>query len=213
MVESEPTPPPKRAGGRRPGDTSTRKLILAAAVEVFAEKGYEGASLRAITSRAGVDVALVSHFFGGKQGLFEEAVMNKASSNIRMVIDAPAGGDPAKALLELYFSMWENPDTALTIRALFRVALESDEMLTRLQGIISQNLSVGLQAFAEHQAEAGSTAAAQEPGQFELNTQLLAAHLLGVGLSRYVLQVPLVAELPREQLIERLAPIVEGYLG
>lgn len=57
-------------GGRRPGNQSTKKKILDAAIDIFAENGYDKSSLRSITSRAGVDVALVKHFFGGKEGLF-----------------------------------------------------------------------------------------------------------------------------------------------
>lgn len=56
--------------GRRPADSGTRETILAAARSTFAESGYDGASLRAIARRAGVDAALPHHCFGSKEGLF-----------------------------------------------------------------------------------------------------------------------------------------------
>ena len=53
---------------------ATRARILAAAVEHFARGSYEKVSLRDISSEAGVDVALISRYFGGKEGLFTEAL-------------------------------------------------------------------------------------------------------------------------------------------
>src|SRR5436309_6123236 len=60
--------------GRRPGASSTRQRILDAAAKLFAERGYEGAAMRGIAAEAGVDAALVVHFFGSKAGLLSEAV-------------------------------------------------------------------------------------------------------------------------------------------
>src|ERR1700722_2558299 len=56
--------------GRRPGKSVTRADIIEAAAACFTEEGYEKASLRGIARRAGVDPALVHHFFGGKSELF-----------------------------------------------------------------------------------------------------------------------------------------------
>lgn len=63
----------------------TRGRILAAAMTRFARFGYEGTSLRDISADAGADVALVSRYFGGKEGLFTEAL--KASFNPRGLTD------------------------------------------------------------------------------------------------------------------------------
>ncbi|HEY6692923.1 MAG TPA: helix-turn-helix domain-containing protein, partial [Solirubrobacteraceae bacterium] len=60
--------------GRRPGETHTRVAILGAARKLFAERGYAGASMRAIAAEAGVDASLVVHFFGSKAGLLVEAI-------------------------------------------------------------------------------------------------------------------------------------------
>ena len=53
---------------------ATRARILEAAVAWFARGGYENVSLRDISAEAGVDVALISRYFGGKEGLFTEAL-------------------------------------------------------------------------------------------------------------------------------------------
>ena len=62
--------PRRRPTGRRGGDSGTRDDILRAARDLFAARGYDGASLRAIAAQAGVDPALIRHFFGDKDGLF-----------------------------------------------------------------------------------------------------------------------------------------------
>src|SRR5918998_5591151 len=63
-----------RRSGRRPGNSGTRDAILAAARRQFAAHGYDRTTMRAVAAEAGVDQALVAHFFGGKQGLFVEVI-------------------------------------------------------------------------------------------------------------------------------------------
>ena len=60
--------------GRRPGSSDTRSVILAAARSRFAEVGFDKASIRSIAAAAGVDSALVHHYFGTKHDLFVEVV-------------------------------------------------------------------------------------------------------------------------------------------
>jgi AcrR family transcriptional regulator len=66
--------PPARRMGRRPGATDTREEIAVAARSLFAELGYERASFRRIATAAGVDPALVVHFYGSKENLFREVM-------------------------------------------------------------------------------------------------------------------------------------------
>lgn len=49
----------------------TRMKVINAAIKLFHMNGYSGTSVRAIASEAGVNVALVSYYFGGKKGLLE----------------------------------------------------------------------------------------------------------------------------------------------
>ena len=66
--------PDARRSGRRPGESSARGDILEAARAAFAEHGYDRATIRGIAGRAGVDPALVIHYFGSKEALFAEAL-------------------------------------------------------------------------------------------------------------------------------------------
>ena len=60
----------RSAKGRRPGHRDTRGEILTAARHTFAAKGFAGASVRSIAAEAGVDAALVHHYFDTKEQLF-----------------------------------------------------------------------------------------------------------------------------------------------
>lgn len=52
----------------------SRDRILRAATALFAERGYDSVSLRDITAAAGVNISMISYYFGGKQGLYDAAL-------------------------------------------------------------------------------------------------------------------------------------------
>src|SRR5262249_41420385 len=71
------TRPPVKTGrrtGRRPGPADSREAILTAARREFGARGFDGATVRAIATAAGVDPALVMYFFGSKEQLFLAAI-------------------------------------------------------------------------------------------------------------------------------------------
>jgi AcrR family transcriptional regulator len=98
MGETLATAPPRRRDAE-----ATRGRILAAAMERFARRGYETASLRDIAAEAGVDVALIGRYFGGKEGLFTAAL--KASIHPRLMHD----WDRASLARELATHMADGP--------------------------------------------------------------------------------------------------------
>jgi AcrR family transcriptional regulator len=66
-IMPETTTEPEAA--RRRGREATTQALLAAAVEVFAEHGYDAATTRAVAQAAGVNEQLIQRYFGGKAGL------------------------------------------------------------------------------------------------------------------------------------------------
>ena len=64
----------RKRPGRPAGNSNTRDRILASARELFARNGISNTSIRAVAAAAGVDSALVHHYFGTKQKLFAAAV-------------------------------------------------------------------------------------------------------------------------------------------
>ena len=96
----------KRSAPRRDG-LSTRGVVLEAAGRVFAERGYIKATSREICERAGVNSAAINYYFGSKEGLYEEVLVEAhrqlvSLEELNAVMDS--GGDPAdklRAFLEL----------------------------------------------------------------------------------------------------------------
>jgi TetR/AcrR family transcriptional regulator, regulator of cefoperazone and chloramphenicol sensitivity len=79
--------------------TATR--ILETAGEVFAEKGYAGATIRDICERAGVNLAAVNYYFRGKESLYVQTLQRAQSSHLREeeeTLDGPGGTPPAVKL-------------------------------------------------------------------------------------------------------------------
>ena len=95
--------------GRRPGHQDTREAILAAAREAFAERGFDGASIRLIAAGAGVDPALVHHYFGTKDQLFLDA-MQAPIDPAQIIPQALAGGvdGVGERLVRTLLGVWDS---------------------------------------------------------------------------------------------------------
>ncbi|MES4901054.1 MULTISPECIES: TetR family transcriptional regulator [unclassified Streptomyces] len=78
MKERAPQEPPKKPrrapapAERRLDPERSRRLLLDAAMDEFAEKGFAGARVQDIADRAGLNKQLISYYFGGKEGLYRE---------------------------------------------------------------------------------------------------------------------------------------------
>jgi AcrR family transcriptional regulator len=193
-----------RRVGRRPGRQDTRGGIVAAAREVFAERGYDGASIRQIAASAGVDPALVHHYFGTKEQLFLAVVqppVNPADLVPRIV-----AGDPAKLgerLVTTFISMFESPVTAPAFEALLRGAFAN-----RLSGkLIREFFAVQILRRVVRELDAVVDAA-----ELPLRANLAASQLLGLAATRYILKFEPIATVPRETVIAAVAPTLQRYL-
>src|SRR5262245_6863644 len=99
-----------RRTGRRPGSPDTPQTILAAAREAFGERGFDGASIRAIATSAGVDPALVHHYFGTKEQLFLETVQMPIDPR-EFLPHVLAGGrdEVGVRLVTTFLRVWDSP--------------------------------------------------------------------------------------------------------
>jgi len=87
---------------------ATKAKIRKAALEVFAKKGFAGASTRMIASKARTNVSLISRYFGGKEQLFKDIVQKSADELVKRELDYPAQNSLRKEAGEFIGSMFRN---------------------------------------------------------------------------------------------------------
>ncbi|WP_176358098.1 TetR family transcriptional regulator [Mycobacterium persicum] len=186
--------------GRRPGNPDTRNAIVTTARRLFADSGYEKTSVRDVATAAGVDPALIRHYFGSKAELFRSTVGWPFESDaISARIVSGDRGNIGARLTRVFFEAWEQPDSRAPLLAILRGAATHDEStaLVRqfIQGQLYPRLAKPLQ---------GSDA--------ELRIDLAMAQLLGIAYLRHVLQVEPIASTPADELIARVTPIINAHL-
>ncbi|MEU7721912.1 TetR/AcrR family transcriptional regulator [Streptomyces tibetensis] len=192
-----------RRRGRPPRTESadTRDRILTAARDEFSERGYEKTSVRGIAKSAGVDSALVHHYFGTKEQVFEAAItlsFGPALQAPKAIEEGPLDG-VGERLARFFFGIWENPATRPPLLAIVRSALTNDTAAAVFRRIIATQVLRRI-------------AVRLELPDAELRAELAAAQLVGTAILRYVLRVEPLASADPEQVIARLAPVVQGHL-
>jgi AcrR family transcriptional regulator len=190
---------PKRPG-RPPGPSDTRDRILASARELFARNGIDKTSIRAIASAAGVDAALVHHYFGTKQQLFVAAV--RIPIDPMLVIgplrETPVGELGLK-LPSLLLPLWDSEMGAGLIATLRSLLAGNEVSLIRsfLQEVVA--VEVG-------------TRVDDPPGSGRIRVQFVASQLVGVVMARYILELEPFKSLSVQQVAETIAPNLQRYL-
>ena len=186
--------------GRRPGGPDTRAAILAAAREMFAAQGFAGTSVRAVATKAGVDAALVHHYFGTKDDLFLAALAITVDPRVALVPVIEGGVDGAgERLMRLFVSVWDDEETRLPLLAVVRGIFEPGGQQLVRDGFLRMVL--------------GPLGVALELDQPERRMQLVASQLIGLVVLRHVLAVEPLASAPGEELVATYAPTLQRYLS
>jgi AcrR family transcriptional regulator len=187
------------ARGRRPGPTETREEILAAAREMFADKGYDGTSLRAVARAAGVDPALVHHFFGTKEGVFVEAMRFPVDPSVLLPqLLALPRERLGETIVRTFLRIWGDADRRAPLLAMLRSAMTNERAAAMMREFVSSALL-------------GRAGAAT--GVAHLNIQAAVGQMIGVMILRYVLRVEPMASASEDELVELVAPTLQRYLG
>jgi AcrR family transcriptional regulator len=190
----------RRRPGRPAGTSDTRDRILASARELFARNGIDRTSIRAVAAGAGVDAALVHHYFGTKQQLFAAAIKLPIDP---MTVLVPMRETPVEELgyklPSLLLPLWDSELGHGLIATLRSLISGSEVRLARsfLEEIIS--------------VEVGSRVD-NPPGSGKVRTQFVASQLMGVVMARYIVQIEPFASLPAEQIAQTIAPNLQRYL-
>lgn len=192
-----------RRRGRPPRTESadTRDRILTTAREEFSERGYEKTSVRGIAKAAGVDPALVHHYFGTKEQVFAAAVevaFAPAMHAPEAIAEGPVS-EVGERLTRFIFGVWENPATRTPLLAIMRSAVNNETAAAVFRRLIAAQLL-------------RRVAAQLNLPDAELRVGLAAAQLVGCAMLRYVIKVEPLASADHEQIVARLAPVVQGHL-
>jgi AcrR family transcriptional regulator len=189
-----------RRRGRPAGNSDTRDRILNSARELFARNGIDRTSIRAVAAAAGVDSALVHHYFGTKQQLFAAAIRIPIDP---MTVLVPMRDVPVEdlgfALPSVLLPIWDSELGAGLIATLRSLLAGADVSLARsfLQEIVTAEVAPRVD---------------NPPGTGTIRAQFFASQLMGVVMARYIVQVEPFASLPPEQIAQTIAPNLQRYL-
>jgi AcrR family transcriptional regulator len=190
----------RRAAGRRPGGPDTRGEILEAARESFASKGFEGTTLRGVARAAGVDPALVHHYFEGKDALFVAAMeLPVDPSQIADAILAGPMESIGERVIRNFVEAWEAPPTRLRMRVVLGAAMANPAMAHTMRDAVTRMI---LDRVAER----------LDVPDARFRLSLVASHLMGVAFVRYIMELEPLAGADPEEIVARVGPVLQAYL-
>lgn len=184
------------ATGRRAGTSTAKADILEAARELFAEVGYDRATIRAIAARAGVDVALVSYYYGNKQSLFRGVMSMPVDPEalFRTALEGPREG-MGERLVRTALTLWEGEDTSDSFRALLRAAVDADEGASKTFGeFLSSVMIPTLMKSAGIPIE---------------RARVVVSTMFGLAFLRYLVAAPVLVEPSVDVLVASYGPAIQ----
>lgn len=176
--------------------------ILVAARDSFAQQGFGATTIRGVAREAGVDPALVHHYFGTKDALFLAALeLPVDPREVLAQAVAAHGNDPtaaAEPMLRTFLSVWDDPSMQPALLAAVRRLQEPGGDRLLREGFLPVVLvPVGRQLGIERP---------------ELRMPLAASQIIGLILTRYVMQIEPIASMDAEQLVAIYVPVLQRYL-
>ena len=186
--------------GRRPGTSGSREAILDAARRLFAEHGYVGTSMRAIAGEAGVDAALIVHFFGTKAQLLTAALQWPFDPEAEMErIGAGGRRQVGEGLARLVVRTWDREGDRNAIMTMLRAATVEPAAAELMRDFVQQELFPPLMRRLK-------------PSHPELRANLASAQIIGMGIARYVLRLQPLAGMREDEVVSWIAPTLQRYL-
>ena len=187
--------------GRRPGDSGTREAILDAARDCFADRGFAATSIRAVATRAGVDAALVHHYFGTKDRLFAAALeLPIDPSTVVPTLLEPGVDGLGERIVRFFLGVWDQPAPRARIQAVLRSALTEESAAALLRDFVTTQVL-------------GPVAAALGTPDAQLRASLVGTQLVGLGMLRYLVKVEPLASADTETVVAAVAPTIQRYLS
>ncbi len=187
--------------GRRPGGADTRGTILDSARELFSAHGFERTTIRAVALRAGVDPALVLHYFGSKDSLFLAAI--ELPFEPEAVLPHLVAGDVdtlGERVARFVVGLLEDETARGRVLAVIRAAASEPAAAQLLRGLIERRIRDPI-------------ARGLGAEDAELRASLMGSQIVGLVMARHVVGVEPLASLPADQLAATIAPTFQRYLA
>jgi AcrR family transcriptional regulator len=190
------------AAGRRPGNADTRGEIVDAAKHVFAEKGYDKASLRAVARQAGVDPALVHHYFDGKASLFVAAMalpFDPRQVGARASADSSSLGE---GIITGFLSMWDKAEgTGSSFASCVAAMAVSSNVADSMREFVAERV------WTHNPVKEGESAAMTRQRR-----ALVSSQLMGLAFTRYIMRIPPLSTASPRQMARWAGPTLDRYL-
>ncbi|MFT3662938.1 MAG: TetR family transcriptional regulator [Gordonia sp. (in: high G+C Gram-positive bacteria)] len=184
--------------GRRTGDGNTRDDILAAARELFASGGFGKTTMRAVATRADVDVALIPYYFTNKRGLFVAAMEMPIDPAVRIAEAADGPRETLGArLAETFLTAWDDPGSGPALQAFLRTAV-TDEPTAH--------------AFGEFVSQSIMPMVTERVGVGEDTARAVSSMMFGVATMRYLVGAPVFTAPSTADLIAAYGPRIQAVI-
>jgi AcrR family transcriptional regulator len=179
-----------------PRSEASRRAILDAARAIFASRGYEQTTIRAVAAEAGIDASMVMRYFGSKAKLFTAA----ATTSLEPAdLSSVPAGQRGELLVRHFVDRWERSPSGDTLVLLLRTAVTDDAVAEQVQANFHRQVTAPVAALGD--PDAGRRSA------------LIASQLLGVAVSRYILRQEPLASMPTDELVADVSPTIQRYLS
>ncbi|MBB1587059.1 MAG: TetR/AcrR family transcriptional regulator [Propionibacterium sp.] len=177
----------------------TKLRIQQAAARLFASRSFETVSTRAIAKEAGVDAALIHHYFGSKEGLFQ-AVLNAAirPEQLEALVVSESPEDWGRQLVRAADKVWTSP-AAPALKAVVRRVLVGHEGM--LREFVTRSL---LNRFLSH-IEGPET-------ERRLRASLIGSQMSGLVIARHIVGIEPLASLSTDEVADLIGPVLQHYI-
>jgi AcrR family transcriptional regulator len=187
------------ARGRRPGDEDTRQVILDSARRLFAEQGYERASMRAIARDAAVDPALIVHYFGSKEDLLGEALqMPLNPGQVTAGIAQLPPDQRGAAFVRVFLAAWERPEIRDHMLSMLRTAASHEVARERFATTLHDGVEPVIESLVADQPQRRAA--------------LVISQMAGLAMTRYLVKIPEVVALSVDEIVADVGATVQRYL-
>jgi AcrR family transcriptional regulator len=189
--------------GRRAGHQPTRDTILTAARARFASQGYAGTTIRAVAADAGVDPALVAHYFSSKAKLFATSVNLPVAPDalIATIVDRPLDA-VGEAILRTILSITDEPGSREAWLGMIRSAAADGHGAAVLREFLAEEVLGPIGARLESEGVADAP----------LRMTLVGSQIVGLAFGRHVIGIEPLASATDDELVAALAPTLQRYL-